>query len=98
MRVIGKILSLIVIGILSVILFAMDQVAKVYSLAAVMVYTVLGICLLFAILGKQCNGVIILSIMLVIGILFFMLGIMMTLAENAKSRFMKIFKMYYENF
>lgn len=88
MRIIGKILSAIIVGLLSVVLFALDQVAKVYSLVAGVFYIFMGICVILAFLSKQWTALGILGIILLVNIvIFFVFVESIVLIEKAKDIF-----------
>lgn len=87
MRVVGKILSAIIVGLLSVVLFALDQVAKVYSLVAGVFYIFMGICILLAVISQQWTALGILGIMIAVSIaLFFVMAEVIVLIDHIKAR------------
>jgi len=86
MRVIKRMLSAIIVGILSVILFVLDQVAKVYSLVAGVFYILMGICILLAAISQQWTALGILGIMIAVCIaLFLIIAEAIVLIDRIKS-------------
>jgi len=91
MRVIGKILSAIIVGVLSVVLFALDQVAKVYSLIVGVFYLLMGICVILAIVSQQWTALGILGILIAVSIVLFLaIGESMVLLERMKEMIKKV--------
>lgn len=83
MRVIGKIIRVILVGILLVVLFAMDQVAKVYSLISGCVLLLCGICLVLAICIKRWDALLLLGILTALIIVgFIIIAVVMISAER----------------
>lgn len=87
MRVIGKILSVIIVGILSVILFAMDQVAKVYSFISSWILLFCGIFFLLAICTKRWDAMLLFSgIVVSIFVGFVVIAFAMILTERVREK------------
>ena len=56
MRIILKIFTVLLAAILSVIVFAMDQLAKVYSLVAGWFFLLLALCAIMAVIAQNWVG------------------------------------------
>ncbi len=73
MRIILKIFAVLLAAILSVVVFAMDQLVKVYSLVAGWFFLLLALCAVMAVIGQNWTGLAILGGMFVAAILVFLL-------------------------
>lgn len=78
MRIILKIFTVLLAAILSVIVFAMDQLAKVYSIVAGWFLLLLAFCAVMAVICQNWTSLAILGGMFVATILVFLLAAIAT--------------------
>lgn len=71
MRFVVKVLSRITVLNLSLILFLIDMIAKLYSYVAGAFYLLIGVCLLLALISKQWNAIVIFGILIAVSLLVF---------------------------
>lgn len=87
MRVIKRMLSAIIVGILSVLLFALDQVAKIYSLISGWLLLLCGICLVLAVCIKRWDALVLfgtLTLSIIIG--FIIIAVVMIIADEIRTK------------
>ena len=78
MRIILRILAVLTAAVLSVIIFALDQAAKVYSLIAGWFYILLALCAVMAIIGQNWIGLGLLGGMFAFTMVVFVLAAVIT--------------------
>ena len=89
MRMIGRILGILMAGILSIVIFFLDLLTKIYAVIISWFYIVLAICAIAALVWKQWTslaifiGVFVLSVGLVLG-----MGLFIGFLDVLRKRFL----------